>query len=618
MLDVNPKNLLQEVQTAEEFRDAHIEGMNEQVERYHGPFYDSSKGEFSPENHYYEYLSLMVPRLVFDNPKVAVKSRRAGTQGDVATAIRHGLNRWVRDVKLRELLTRTATDAMFTYGVVLTSQTENEQVSSNKDRVGSSKPVWPTCARIPQNRFFVDPAASSLEEARFMGHKWIRDKEDLLQMAEDDEDGGWNRGVIAELAESDANELGDRPDNLPDRKEIIAYEVWVPEKELDESPGREEGFHGTIYTIGVYETAEDIKSDFIREPRPYYGPRWGPYSFFGVYTVPNRIYPLSPLAAVEGQIQDLNSQAIAATASAQQYKKLVLVDATDPTLANRIRDGHDSVVLPVNGLDRQKVVPAEVGGTTSAQLNHLQVARDRLDRNSGIQEAQRGNVEGVGTATEVQVAAEAATIRINFIKQQFQDGVIRMLRTVAWFMYYDDRVTFPLGEEAANELGLVDPWLEGGEHDSDSGATFDDLELELEPYSMERTSEGLAQRRSMEAFQLVTNIAGMIPEAPWVRWPKVLELLGDALNYPKLSEMIDMKVAAEAAQATWGNDNPEGQPRMRSHVGQAGNTGGTKRTPGQGRNAPQPPQNQPQPAAGMNMSAPAGMQAPGPSALGLQ
>ena len=599
MIDIDPKNLLEEIEAAERFRNAHIEGMADQVERFHGPFYNDNTGEFSPENHYYEYLSLMVPRLVFDNPRVTVSSRRSGTQNDVATAIRHGLNRWARDSKLRELLSRVATDTLFSYGVVLTSQSNGEQLHSTKDVVGASKAVWPTCARIPQNRFFIDPGAGTPEEARFMGHKWVRDKDDLIELAKSETEQGWNLSVIEELAATAAaDELEDRYGDLPNRNEIVAYELWVPEIELDDSPGATEGFHGTIYTLGVAENSDGQKADYIREPRPYYGPRWGPYTFFGIYTVPNKIFPLSPLAAVEGQIQDLNAQAIASTTAAGQYKKLVLVDSGDPTLAQRLRDAPDSYVLPVNGLDRSKFVQAEVGGTTNQQLQYLQVARDRLDRNSGVQEAQRGNVTGEGTATEVQVAAEASSLRVNYIKQQFQDGVTRMLRTVAWFMYYDDRVEFPLGEEAANELGMIDPWLQGGDHDPNSGATFDDLELEIEAYSMERTNEGLFQKRAMEAFNLVTQTAELIPAAPWIKWPKVFEMLGDALNFPKLSELIDMSVAAQAAQAQWGEDQPKNQPMFQGQVGGAGNRGSARRpsagqTPQARAPQPGPPQGGP-------------------------
>ena len=108
MLNTNPSNLMAEIDAAIAFRDQHLEGYEEKVARYHGPFYNRRgdfSAEYSPENTYYEYISLMVPRLVYDNPRVQVQTRRPGAQKDVAIALRHGLNRWARDFKLRTVLT---------------------------------------------------------------------------------------------------------------------------------------------------------------------------------------------------------------------------------------------------------------------------------------------------------------------------------------------------------------------------------------------------------------------------------------------------------------------------------------------------------------------------------
>ena len=74
MIDITPGNLLEEVLAAERLRDKHIDAFKEQVERFHGPWFNnSSTGEYVGENHYFEYLSLMVPRMVFDNPRVRVR-----------------------------------------------------------------------------------------------------------------------------------------------------------------------------------------------------------------------------------------------------------------------------------------------------------------------------------------------------------------------------------------------------------------------------------------------------------------------------------------------------------------------------------------------------------------
>lgn len=549
MLNVNASSLLEEIRAAERLRDKHLSSFGEQVERFHGPYWkgDSMNADYSPENHYYEYISLMVPRLIFDNPRVRVRTRRPGSQKFVAEAVRHALNRWAKDTSLRKVLRDTATDMLFNFSVVMTSEEVNKSLKPHMDTTGNSKPMWPTCTRIPQNKFFIDPAATGVHDARFVGHKWIRDHEDLLDLAYDDKDAGWNVEAIENLKPTtDEKELGRREKDLPDRDEVVCYEVWIPEIELEDSLGPEEGFHGTIYTLGVVSGGDDDEEDrraMIREPRPYYGPRWGPYTMFGVYKVPNAIYPLSPLMAIEGQVQDLNDHVLATSRSADQYKKLILVDNTDPKFAQRVKDAHDNYVIPVSGLERQRVVQAEVGGMTAQQLSYIQTARERLDRNSGIHDAQRGNVEGRGTATEIQVATEASTVRMAYIRQQFTDAVEQLLRTVAWFFYYDDRVIIPLGEEGQRALGLEDPWLVGGDHDPESGATFDDLELEIEPYSMARTTEGQHQQRVMQMYQLILQTAPLMPQMPFVNWKELLYHLGDAMNYPEIGELIDTTMA---------------------------------------------------------------------------
>lgn len=575
MLATNPRDLYEEVRAAERMREKHTTSMGEQVEKFTGPFYKDAGpyNGYAAENHYYEFISLVVPRLVFDNPRVRVETRRPGSQSLVAQAIKHGLNRWVRDANLRKVLTDVATDMCFNFGVVLVTEEKNKGLRPNADMQTTNTPMWPVCTRIPQHRFFVDPVAESLDTARFVGHKWVRDKEDLLEMAEKDKDAGWDAEAIEKMAvTTDNKELGRDEKDLPDREEVVCYEIYIPEIELEDSLGEKQGFNGTIYTLAVAVDDEDEKAAFIRKPRPYYGPRTGPYVLFGIYKVPNQIYPLSPLVAIEGQVEELNRHAEAASYSAESYKKLILVDNTDPKFVQRIKDSQDNYVIPVSGLEKQRVVQAEIGGMTQQQLAYLQVARDRLDRNSGITDAQRGNIEGRGTATEVTVAAEASTIRMAFMKREFADAVQQVLRTVAWFLYHDDRVVMPLGADAQREMGIEEPWLVGGDHDPEGNSTFEDLELEIDPYSMERTTEGTHQRRTMEMYNMILQSAPMIPQMPYLNWEEIYTRLGDALNQPDLGAMIDVDMARAMGQAQ--DAQPEGQrqpqPRLQKDVGAAG------------------------------------------------
>ena len=82
MIDVTPEGLRSEIESAETLRDSIITNFSKQTAAYHGPAYHdaSPSQEYSPENHYFEYMSLMVPRLIYDNPRFRVTTRRPGTQ----------------------------------------------------------------------------------------------------------------------------------------------------------------------------------------------------------------------------------------------------------------------------------------------------------------------------------------------------------------------------------------------------------------------------------------------------------------------------------------------------------------------------------------------------------
>ena len=214
-------------------------------------------------------------------------------------------------------------------------------------------------------------------------------------------------------------------------------------------------FNGTIYTMMKHQTSSTEKSKvgFVREPRSYVGPRSGPYQVFGIYTVPDDPYPLSPIVALIPQMNDVNAHLRAMKYNASAYKRIIAVDSRNPKLAQDIRDRDDLYVVLSDGIDASQVVPIEVGGITPQMVQYAGMAQDRLDRVSGINDAMRGNIGGQATATEVSVADSASGLRISHIKRQFQESVNEVIKTVAWFMFHDGKISFPLGADGIPLLG---------------------------------------------------------------------------------------------------------------------------------------------------------------------
>ena len=118
------------------------------------------------------------------------------------------------------------------------------------------------------------------------------------------------------------------------------------------------------------------------------------------------------------------------------------------------------------------------------------------------------------------------------------------MQKVSWFLFHDDRVKLPLGQEGMELLKEVDPVFEGG---SGTG-NYEDLDLEIDPYSIEKTNQASQQRRATEVIGLVGNLAPLIPQAPYVDWPKLIDYLGHSLNMPELGSLVDMQAATQMGQ----------------------------------------------------------------------
>ena len=560
MLKLDLHSLMREVEAAEDFRDQHLSEWRRLIERFHGPAYRAiDTHEDDPENFVHEYVALLLPRIVHDSPKIRVKSARPVTQSMTAGLLQVGINRWCKMTKVRNTLERIATDMLLGYGV---GMVVNEPRKGYRD-IDGAEPFLPRLYRISPDRFFMDPAATNVEDVRYMGHCWVIDRDDLLAQAERED--GWDSEIINRVADNsgvdEVREGYSGKREIPDRQELVVYEVFVPEvndediEEIDDALGAQV-FSGTIYTMIKGQSADGKKSDagFARKPRPYYGPRTGPYTVFGVYTVPDDPYPLSPIMALVPQMDDVNHHLRSMRYSASAYKRLIAVDSRNAKLAQDIRDKDDLYVVLADGIDPTQVVPIEIGGITPQQVQYSAMAQDRLDRVSGIHDAMRGNITGQPTATEVSVAESASGMRMAHLKRQFQECVNESMRNVAWFLFHDRKVMFPLGEDGVPIVGEPEPMFSA----SAMVGVFDDLDLDIEAMSMERVSDIVLQKRSMEMLQLIGTLSQQVIAAPHVKWREVMSMVGDAMNIPNLGDLIDQAQVMQMQQGA--GQSPQGAP----------------------------------------------------------
>lgn len=539
MLKTDPEHLHELIDESVKVRDAKLGREQERIDRRLGPGYvKTSHNSNQAVNHQHEWLSLMLPRLAVRNPRFKVQSTRLSAQQDTAEMVRLFLNRWVKTIRMDRFLLPVAIDYAQTWGAAMV--TPDVPHGGHARRIAED---WiPRITRIPPSRLVVDPHCDGMDTARFVGHLWVADPETMIEdakKAKENGDDSWRMNALKGLVgkDTDMHRLGQRFKRSVTRNEAVGYDIWVPEL-ITDGMGPDDGFHGSLLTV-VYD---DGGLTAIREPRPFWGPAWGPYTLFGCYPGTDDPWPLSPLAAVEQRELDLDTQYRAANKAAAEYKRVVLA-----AKGSKIPHGFDGQIIWIDSMHAEmppQVV--ELGGVTDQQLRNIAVMDQQLQRSSGMDAAQSGDARDDTTATAVAVADTATQTRSGFIIDQFMAGVERVCRTAAWYAVKDDRVRLSLGAEAAEALGIEDPIFMGGEVPGED-APFEALELEIDPMSVARNTEALHQRRTLEFFRIVAESAPMIAQTPMVDWAKMYGRIGDALNIPDAEEFVDVAMAMQMA-----------------------------------------------------------------------
>jgi hypothetical protein len=274
---------------------------------------------------------------------------------------------------------------------------------------------------------------------------------------------------------------------------------------------------------------------------------------FGVYIVPNQVYPLSPLAISEDQVREINEHARAMASAAKQQKSFVAYDPSNPQAGHAAKNARHGEVVPVPGLAGGAIKEITIGGPSQNNYEYLNLLRARLDRSTGLDDAGRGMVSGSGTATEHAEAAQQRHARIQFIQRLFADDTSMVLWIAGWYHFHSEFVVSMVGPEQADEMLASDPefdgWIYGGMRQRYPDASYDELQMDIEPYSMARADEAMIQRRLTEFLDILLRVGPVMTQMPWIRWRELFSEFGQAMNRKNLTNMIDYDVLSQYVQA---------------------------------------------------------------------
>jgi hypothetical protein len=533
-LDVSAQNLWDESESAITFREKHTDLSESMIKAFAGPRFrtDWTPDSEQHENHAFEWVTNMVPNLVFTNPQVEIKSDELEPEHPVLKATEAGLNAWIRAVNLADVLDEVAVDLQFDFGVLLITlesvpspDGSAYQFSDMPSALMPQPPyLRPRCYRLSPRRFFMDPQATSRRHPRYMGHDSIEDKQALIDAKKLDGEARYDEAAIKSLAADDMvddalNKLGQHPGtHRVTRNQIVVREIYVPET-------------GMIYTLAASgpTAGSDTKPEakFIRKPRPYVGPVTGPYVLFGLHIIPDQLYPLPPLAPVNDLMEEINAHSGQASEDAGAAKKLIVTDG-DPKLTKAITSEASGTVVSIPQFSG-RAQAVEIGGVSQGTMDYIQFLRDRLDRISGITDAVSGNITGA-TAEEIHTAQANRNVRIRKAQSRFRSCVVDALRVVLFHLWHNPRVVFPvqITDEKTGQAFVGE--FRGGPGPDGDPLSYEALRVEIEPYSMEAVDQAVLQMRMEKAVVQVMGSAQNMVMQPWIRWRQLVDDQFEVLN----------------------------------------------------------------------------------------
>lgn len=542
-LDLTVPGLTEELRASGEKQGRYLDSLDGDIERYVGPSWRRGFGKNEPAPAIYEWITRMLPQMSFGNPVVRVQTSRVGRMAhDRAKGLQFATNHWARETDMRFLNEELGIDFALRWAVCHITSEPRPGMIEREDPI-----YWPSARRISPRRFRFDIAVPSIKQARWQGHLIIRDKEDIVREANEDDDSGWDLEALQKMQGGPQGEWRDKQDNVPDRNEIAYWEIHVPEHELEESPGREKGYLGTVFTVGDGQG----EGSWIRAPRPHFGV--APYEFGGALLVPDDPFPLAPVVATSAQAEYLNRIKRAVINAVENYKRLLLVRKGKVDLAKTIREGENDWVYQVDVEElARNVVNFEVGGLTQQHLVAQEDAEQTHDRAAGTSDAMQGNVTGDATARENLIAYDVANTRTGWITLKYRDLIRRILRKVSETFDRDDDIVYDLGPEAMGEFfgpdgkPIEQPRFQGGMQKGQSPDDFILMDYEIEASSMERVSEAARQYQMAVIDETVDRVAMLgVQTAPWMNWDRYIEAKANLANVPELVEIIDTEALEE-------------------------------------------------------------------------
>ena len=412
------------------------------MEAYVGSFYDSDDNmPAQPVNLIFKAISILTPHLVSKNPEWDVESAYA-MYSSTAELLKLAMDDLCKKIGFKATLRDVVIDTILAMGCVRDGLAVSGQTIMDDSGVSTNLGM-PYADRIDLDDLTIDPMCRSLMEAVFVGNRvrvtrefaeegGIFDPDLVMNLPSvGDETAGRNNSRQAEMLSRKRSMQGGDPNDLMDYIDLV--EVFLPEDRVIVTVPFGEHYVDDFLRVVDYEGPE----------RQGDAPSLGPYHFLGFHWVPNNPFPVPPCGVWYDLHEMANDNAGKADRQARRQKEVLVYGRAAADDAQEIVDADDGESVAVDHPDLVRSV--SFGGTADEVYRHLQWIKNEFGE-SGPGDFQQlgGEASTSDTATQANLLATAANIRVGDMKDLVYDFTASVGRNLAWYLFTDPLIEQPL------------------------------------------------------------------------------------------------------------------------------------------------------------------------------
>lgn len=411
------------------------------MEEYVGQYYDKADGvgeEAQPINLIFKAISILVPHLVSKNPEHDVESHYA-MYSSTAELLKLYLDDLVSKIGYKHELRLTIIDALMSVGIVKDGLGVSGQSLDGPD--GLTSLAMPYAKRVDLDDFTIDPLCRNIREALFVGSRVRVPRAFIEESGLYNLDGARLPSIQDQMrrgTEVEALSRNKRKVNRGEENQLVDYvdlvEVYLPDARKVVTVPFGEHMHSKDFLRVVDYDGPEPTGD---------SPVLGPYHLLGFHWVPNNPFPVPPCGIWMDLHEMANSNAAKATRQADRQKEVLVYGRGAADDAEQVANASDGESIAVDHPDMIKSVT--FGGVNDAVYEHLNWIKQEFGESGpGDFQALGGESSGASTATQANILASAANIRVGDMKDLIYDFSASVSRSLAWYGFTDPLLELPL------------------------------------------------------------------------------------------------------------------------------------------------------------------------------